>query len=101
MAHSTLRKKVPIVIIISIFALSAFVVMYNTPTSEEFLRLIPNFESNQGLTAIANSFGSGSLEPTSIVVTMPTQITYGNNQFNQTLMNQIEQITLPPQILRG
>ena len=93
MARSTLRKKVPIVIIISIFALSAFIVMYNTPTSEEFLRLIPNFQSNQGLTAIANSFGSGTLEPTSIVITMPTQITYGDNQFNQTLMNQIEQIT--------
>lgn len=93
MAHGTLKKKIPIVIIISIFALSAFIVMYNTPTSEEFLRLIPNFQSNQGLTAIANSFGSGSLSPTSIVVTLPMQITYGNNQFNQTLLNQIDQIT--------
>ena len=32
-------------------------------------------------------------QPTSIIVTTPTQITYGNNQFNQTLLNQIEQIT--------
>ncbi len=93
MAHGTLKRKVPIVIIISIVALSAFVVIYNTPTSEEFLKLIPNFPSNQGLTVIANNFGSGSIEPTSIIVTTPTQITYGNNQFNQTLLNQIEQIT--------
>ena len=92
-AHGTLKRKVPIVIIISIVALSAFVVIYNTPTSEDFLKLIPNFQSNQGLTAIANSFGSGTMEPTSIIVTTPTQITYGNNQFNQTLLNQIEQIT--------
>ncbi len=26
-------------------------------------------------------------------MTTPTQVTYGNNQFNQTLLNQIEQIT--------
>jgi len=93
LAHGTLKRKVPIVIIISIVALSAFVVMYNTPTSDDFLRLIPNFQSNQGLTVIANSFGSGTMAPTSIIVTTPTQITYGNNQFNQTLLNQIEQIT--------
>ena len=91
--HGTLKRKVPIVIIISIVALSAFVVVYSTPTSEEFLKLIPNFQSNQGLTVIANNFGTGTLSPTSIVVTTPTEITYGNNQFNQTLLNQIEQIT--------
>ena len=33
------------------------------------------------------------LSPTSIIVTTPTQIIYGDNQFNQTLLNQIEQIT--------
>lgn len=93
MAHGTLRRKVPIVIVISIVALSAFVIVYNTPTGEEFLKLIPNFPSNQGLTVIGENFGSGSIQPTSIIVTTPTQITYGNNQFNQTLLNQIEQIT--------
>jgi RND superfamily putative drug exporter len=93
LAHGTLKRKVPIVIIISIVALSAFFVMYSTPTNEDFLRLIPNFQSNQGLTTLSNTFGTGTLEPTSIVITTPTQITYGNNQFNQTLLNQIEQIT--------
>ncbi len=43
--------------------------MYNTPTSEEFLKLIPNFQSNQGLTALANEFGSGTLTPTTIIIT--------------------------------
>jgi RND superfamily putative drug exporter len=93
LAHGTLKRKIPIVIIISVIALSAFIVVYSTPTSEEFLKLIPNFNSNQGLTAIANSFGSGTITPTQIIVTTPTEITYGNNQFNQTLLNQIEQIT--------
>jgi RND superfamily putative drug exporter len=93
LGHSTLKRKIPIVIVISIVALSAFVVMYNTPTSEDFLRLMPNFQSNQGLTVLSASFGSGATSPTSIIVTTPTQITYGNNQFNQTLLDQIEQIT--------
>ncbi len=93
LAHGTLRRKVPIVVIISIIALSAFIVVYNTPTNEEFLKLIPNFQSNQGLTALANAFGSGTLTPTSIIVTTSTPITYGENQFNQTLLNQIEKVT--------
>jgi RND superfamily putative drug exporter len=93
LAHSTLKRKVPIVIIVSVIAISAFAVIYSTPTNEDFLRLIPNFQSNQGLTVIAERFGSGTIEPTSIVITTPTQVTYGNNQFNQTLLDQIEQIT--------
>jgi RND superfamily putative drug exporter len=93
MAQSTLKRKVPIVMVISVLALGAFVVAYNTPTSFDFLKLIPNFSSNQGLTVIADNFGSGIIAPTSIVITTPTQITYGNNQFNQTLLNQLEQIT--------
>ena len=93
MAQSTLKRKVPIVIIISALAVGAFVVTYNTPTSFDFLKLIPNFPSNQGLTVIADNFGSGTIAPTSIVITTPTQITYGNNQFNQTLLSQLEQIT--------
>ena len=94
LAHSTLKRKVPIVIIISLVALSAFFVVANTPTSEDFLSLVPKFQSNQGLTVISNSFGSGTIEPTQIVIITPTQVTYGNNQFNQTLLNQIEQITV-------
>ena len=93
LAHTTLKRKVPIVIIISLVTLSAFFVVLNTPTSEDFLSLIPKFQSNQGLTALANNFGSGTIDPTSIVITTPTQVTYGNNQFNQTLLDQIEQIT--------
>ncbi len=93
LGHSTLKRKVPIIIIISIIAVSAFVVMYNAPTNEDFLKLMPNFQSNQGLTVLSNSFGSGTISPTSIVVTTPTMITYGQNQFNQTLLNQIEQIS--------
>jgi RND superfamily putative drug exporter len=93
LARGTLKRKVPVVIIISIVALSAFFVVYGTPTSLEFLQLIPNFQSNQGLTVIANSFGSGTIAPTQIVITTSTPITYGVNQFNQTLLNQIEQVT--------
>jgi RND superfamily putative drug exporter len=101
LTHRTLKKKVPIIIVISIVAISAFIVMYNAPTNEDFLKLMPNFQSHQGLTVLESSFGSGVMSPTSIVVTMPTQITYGNNQFNQTLLNQIEQITATAKDSKG
>ena len=78
---------------ISALALGAFYVEYTTPTGSDFLKLIPNFPSNQGLTVISNGFGSSFTSPTIIVVTTPTQIVYGDNQFNQTLMDQLELIT--------
>jgi RND superfamily putative drug exporter len=93
LAKKTLKRKVPIILLISVLALGALFVTIDTPLSDDFLRLIPNFQSNQGLTVLSNNFGSGAISPTTIVVTMPTQITYGNNQFNQTLLNQIELIT--------
>jgi putative drug exporter of the RND superfamily len=92
-AAGTLKKKVPIVIILSVLSIGALFVTFTTPFTSDFQKLIPNFSSNQGVTVIADNFGSGTLYPTYITVTTPTQITYGDNQFNQTLLNQIDQIT--------
>ena len=92
LAKNILKRKKIIAILISALALGAFYVEYTTPTGSDFLKLIPNFPSNQGLTVISNSFGSAFISPTTIVVTTPTQIIYGNNQFNQTLMDQLELI---------
>jgi RND superfamily putative drug exporter len=94
LANGVLKRKALVVVVISLLALSAFYIEYSTPTGLDFLRLIPNFQSNQGLTVITNSFGSGATSPTQLVVTTPTMITYGNNQFNQTLLDQIETICL-------
>jgi putative drug exporter of the RND superfamily len=93
-AEGTLKKKVPIVIILSALSIGALFVVSNTPFTSDFQKLIPNFSSNQGVTVISDNFGSGTLYPTYITVTTPTEITYGNNQFNQTLLNQIDQITV-------
>src|SRR5271157_1040599 len=92
-AAGVLKKKVLIVGVICLLAVGAFYVEYNTPTGLDFLKLIPNFSSNQGITIVTNSFGSGTVSPTSIVVTTPTMITYGTNDFNQTLLDQIDQIS--------
>ncbi|HZW54883.1 MAG TPA: MMPL family transporter [Nitrososphaerales archaeon] len=92
-AEGTLRRKLVIAMVISLVALGAFYYTYTTPVGADFLKLVPNFPSNQGLTAITNSLGSGTIAPTQIVVTTPTPITYGRNQFNQTLLDQIELIS--------
>jgi len=89
----TLKRKVAISAVVSLFALGAFYTSYHTPVGEDFLKLIPDFPSNQGLTAITDAFGGGQITPTQIVVVTPTAITYGNNQFNQTLLSEIEQIS--------
>lgn len=93
-AGGVLKKKMLIVAVICILAIGAFYVEYNTPTGLDFLKLIPNFSSNQGITVVTNTFGSGMVSPTSIVVTMPTMITYGANEFNQTLLDQINLISI-------
>lgn len=89
----TLRRRIAIATTISGVALLALYTTYNTPVGADFLRLIPNFPSNQGLTVISNSLGSGTIAPATIILTTQTPIVYGNNQFNQTLMNQIELIS--------
>jgi putative drug exporter of the RND superfamily len=92
LAKNILKHKKVIAVIISTLALGAFYVEYTTPTGSDFLKLIPNFESNQGLTVISNGFGSAFTSPTTIVVTTPSLIVYEGNQFNKTIMNQLELI---------
>ena len=93
LARTTLHRKVIITVVITVVALAAVYTTINTPTGSDFLRLIPNFPSNQGLTVISNSLGSGTIAPATIILTTPTPIVSGNDQFNQTLMNQIERIS--------
>ncbi len=94
LAKNILKKKKVIAILISGLALGAFYFEYTTPTGSDFLKLIPNFSSNQGLTVISNSFGGASISPTTIVVTTPTPVSYGKNQLNQTLMDQLELVAI-------
>jgi RND superfamily putative drug exporter len=91
--EGTHKRKVLVVVIIGLVSLGAVFVTLNTTFNNDVMKLIPNFSSNQGLNVISDNFGSGTIYPTYITVTMPTQVTYGDNQFNQTLLNQIEQIT--------
>jgi RND superfamily putative drug exporter len=92
-AQRVLNRKALIVVVISLVSLGAFYIEYSTPTGLDFLKLIPNFQSNQGLTVITSSFGSEIIAPTHVVVTTPTMIVHANNQFNQTLLNELEQIS--------
>ena len=90
LTEATLRRKVVITVVVSAIAIGAFYTTYNTPVGEDFLKLIPNFPSNQGLTALTNSFGGGFVSPTQVVVVLQTPITYGDKQFNQTLIGDVE-----------
>ena len=92
-SEGTLRHKVLVAVVITLFAASAVYVSQSTPTGVDLLKLIPNFQSNQGLTVITNSLGSATISPTIILVTTATPIVYGHNQFNQTLLNEIELIS--------
>jgi RND superfamily putative drug exporter len=91
--RSTVKRKVAVAVVISLFAFGSLYLVYKTPTGLDIVQLLPNYESNQGLSVITNNFGGASFAPTQIIVTTPTPIVYGNNQFNQTLLNQIETIT--------
>ena len=93
LGEATLRRKAIVAIVISSIAVGAFYTTYSTPTGADFLKLIPNFPSNQGLTVITNNMGSGTIAPAIVILTTPTPISNGGNQFNQNYLNQIEQIS--------
>jgi putative drug exporter of the RND superfamily len=93
LGEKTLRRKVAVIVIISAFALGAFYVSQSTPSGANILKLFPDFPSNHGLSVITEELGSSATAPTTIVVTTPTPIAYGDDQFNQTLLKQIESIS--------
>jgi len=93
LAEKTLRRKVAIIVIISAFALGAFYVSQSAPSGANILKLFPDFPSNHGLTVITDELGSSATAPATIVVTTQTPIAYGDDQFNQTLLKQIESIS--------
>ena len=88
-----LRHKVAISVVIGLLAVGAFFVAYDTPTGIDFSKLIPNFESNQGITAITNNFGGSIVSPTLVMVTFPSSVAYSGDRFNQTLLMEIESMT--------
>jgi RND superfamily putative drug exporter len=93
LAERTLSRKVAIVVVISALALGALYVSQSTPSGANILKLFPDFPSNHGLTVITQELGSSATAPTTIVVTTPTPITYGDGQFNQTLLKEIELVS--------
>lgn len=93
LAEKTLRMRVVVVVVIFALASSAFYLTVATPTGEDILRLLPNFPSNEGLTVLTQNLGSGTIEPTVIVITTATPILQSDGEFNQTLMGQIESVS--------
>jgi RND superfamily putative drug exporter len=93
LSERTLRHKIIVAAVITLFAAGAVYATVSTPTGSDLLKLIPNFQSNQGLAVITNSLGSSTIAPTIVFVVTPTPIVYGNNQFNQTLLKEIELVS--------
>ncbi len=91
--EKTMQRRVAISVIFTLLAVGSFYLAYQTPSGIDITKLIPNFESNQGLTAITNNLGGSVVSPTLVVVTFQTPIDYGQNQFNQTLLKQIDAIS--------
>ncbi len=97
----TLRRKLPIAIGIGVIALGALYVAQTTPTGMDFSRLLPSFSSNQGITVLSKNMDSGAISPTDVVVTLPTPITYGQNEFNRTLMETVERLSVAIRSAQG
>lgn len=92
-SKKTIKYKIVVAVVIIFLAAVAVYGTASTPTGLDFLKLIPNFQSNQGLNVITTNLGSSAVAPTVILVTTPMPIDYGHNQFNQTLLNEIEEIS--------
>jgi putative drug exporter of the RND superfamily len=93
LAEKTLKRRVVVVIVIAGLASCAFYLAVLTPSGGDVLKLLPNFQSNKGLTVLTQNLGSGAIEPTVIVITAATPILQSDGEYNQTLMGQIESIS--------
>ncbi len=99
--EKTLKNKVAVIAVVSVFALGAVFVVAETATGSDILKLFPSFESNVGLNVMESALGSSTVDPSIIVITTPTPIVYGQDQFNQTLLKQIELISSTASSVRG
>jgi putative drug exporter of the RND superfamily len=99
--NGTLEHKMAVIAIVSVLALGAVAVIAGTPTGSDILKLFPNFQSNEGLTVMEGGLGSSTVAPTVIVVTTSSPIVYGQDQFNQTLLNEIELISSTASSVHG
>jgi RND superfamily putative drug exporter len=93
LAEKTMQRRVAISVVFILLAAGSLYLAYETPSGFDITKLIPNFESNQGLAAITNNLGGSVVSPTLVVVTFPSPIVYGQDQFNQTLLKQIDAIS--------
>ena len=89
----TLRRKFAVVVVVATLTGGALYVTLSTPSGADILKLFPDFPSNHGLTVLTDNLGSTTTDPAVIVVTTKTPILYGADQFNQSLMRQLEQIS--------
>jgi len=93
LAEGTLHRKVAVILVVSALAVGAFYISQQAPGGSDFFKLLPDIPSFHGLTVLTDNFGSVLTGATFIVLTMPTRITYGTDQLNQTLLKDIEMVT--------
>jgi RND superfamily putative drug exporter len=93
LTEGTLHRKVAVILVVSALAVGAFFIAEQVPAGADFFKLLPGISSFHGITVITDNFGSDLTGATFIVITLPTPITYGADQLNQTLLNDIEMVT--------
>ncbi len=88
-----ISKKTLIIVIVLLIALGSFYVSLNTPTSMDLIKTVPNFKSIQAINIIDDKIGSGSIQPTYLLIQTKDPIIYANGSLNYKVFNQIDALT--------
>lgn len=100
-AKIVLKKKVFIIVLITVIAFGSVFVAYSTSLSMDLIKTVPNFKSIQAVDIINQKIGSGSIQPTYIILKTTSPLILNGSTFNSTLFNEIDNLIKTIKSLTG
>ncbi|MFP3190045.1 MAG: MMPL family transporter, partial [Thermoproteota archaeon] len=91
-SKSVLKKKSVIILLVSLIAIGSFFVVYSTSLSMDLIKAVPSFKSIQAINIIDQKIGSGSIQPTYIIIKTSSPLMINNTTPNSTIFNEINDI---------
>lgn len=92
-ARFSLKNRVAIVVAALIISVPAVYLYFSLESSYDFISGLPEADSTQGLSALSEGFGQGTIMPTYVLVSYDDVVTT-NNSLSESAWDQIEEYSL-------
>ena len=89
-ARFAIKHAKAIVAVAVLVSLPATFLVLTTPTSYDYIQAMPDTESREGLVALEDGFGGGTIDPTPVGVSLSVPLFNGTGGYDLRVMDEIE-----------